>query len=80
VSVVPPASFARAGKLGLPLLVAIIGGEPHRFRRLIDVYREVGERAGHPGDQLKVGIHVLSYVAETTQEAVDDFFPGMQAS
>jgi probable LLM family oxidoreductase len=71
-----PASFARAGALGLPLMVAIIGGEPHRFRPLIDMYREAGERAGHPRDQLKVGIHILGYVAETAQEAVDDFFPG----
>src|SRR5580658_1993590 len=43
-----PASFARAGVLGLPLMVAIIGGEPKRFRPLIDLYREAGRRAGHP--------------------------------
>jgi alkanesulfonate monooxygenase SsuD/methylene tetrahydromethanopterin reductase-like flavin-dependent oxidoreductase (luciferase family) len=43
-----PASFARAGTLGLPLMVAIIGGEPRRFRPLIDLYREAGHRAGHP--------------------------------
>ena len=42
-----PASFVRAGMLGLPLMVAIIGGEPHRFRPLIDLYREAGRRAGH---------------------------------
>jgi alkanesulfonate monooxygenase SsuD/methylene tetrahydromethanopterin reductase-like flavin-dependent oxidoreductase (luciferase family) len=71
-----PASFARAGTLGLPLMVAIIGGETHRFRPLIDLYREAGERAGHPPDRLKVGVHSLGYVAATTQEAADDFFPG----
>src|SRR5919109_5167743 len=71
-----PQSFVRAGVLGLPLMVAIIGGETHRFRPLIDLYREVGKRAGHSPDQLKVGIHSLGYVAETTQEAIDDFFPG----
>src|ERR1700742_4622928 len=54
-----PASFVRAGTLGLPLMVAIIGGQPHRFRPLIDLYRESGVRAGHPRDQLKVGIHSL---------------------
>src|SRR5229473_3137302 len=43
-----PASFVRAGTLGLPLMIAIIGGEPHRFRPLIDLYREAGRRAGHP--------------------------------
>jgi probable LLM family oxidoreductase len=71
-----PESFARAGMLGLPLMVAIIGGEPHRFRPLIDLYREAGKRAGHAPDALKVGIHALGYVADTDQQASDDFFPG----
>jgi probable LLM family oxidoreductase len=71
-----PKSFARAGALGLPLMVAIIGGETHRFRPLIDLCREAGRRAGHPPDRLKVGVHSLGYVAATTQEAADDFFPG----
>lgn len=71
-----PQSFARAGALGLPLMVAIIGGEPHRFRPLIDLYREAGRRAGHAPERLKVGIHALGYVAETDQQAADDFFPG----
>jgi probable LLM family oxidoreductase len=71
-----PKSFVRAGALGLPLMVAIIGGETHRFRPLVDLYREAGERAGHPPDKLKVGVHSLGYVAATTQEAADDFFPG----
>src|ERR1700761_8894507 len=64
----PPASFPRAGALGLPLMVAIIGGEPHRFRPLIDLYREASESAGHSPDRLKVGVHSLGYVATTTQE------------
>jgi probable LLM family oxidoreductase len=71
-----PESFVRAGLLGLPLMVAIIGGETSRFRPLVDLYREAGKRAGHLPDQLKVGVHSLGYVAENTQEAVDDFFPG----
>jgi alkanesulfonate monooxygenase SsuD/methylene tetrahydromethanopterin reductase-like flavin-dependent oxidoreductase (luciferase family) len=71
-----PQSFARAGVLGLPLMVAIIGGEPRRFRPLIDLYRETGKRYGYSPDQLKVGVHALGYVAATTQEAADDFFPG----
>jgi probable LLM family oxidoreductase len=71
-----PESFVRAGNLGLPLMVAIIGGETHRFRPLVDLYREAGRRAGHSPDQLQVGIHSLGYVAETTRQAVDDFFPG----
>ncbi len=71
-----PKSFARAGALGLPLMVAIIGGEPRRFRPLVDLYRETGKRFGHSPDQLRVGVHALGYVAPTTQQAIDDFFPG----
>lgn len=71
-----PESFYRAGMLGLPLMVAIIGGETHRFRPLIDLYRETGKRAGHAPEKLKVGLHSLGYVANTTQEAIDDYYPG----
>jgi probable LLM family oxidoreductase len=71
-----PASFARAGVLGLPLMVAIIGGEHRSFRPLIDLYREAGHRSGHSPEQLKVGIHSLGYVADTTAQAADEFFPG----
>jgi probable LLM family oxidoreductase len=71
-----PSSFARAGALGLPLMVAIIGGEPRRFRPHVDLYRETGVRAGHSLDRLKVGVHALGYVAATKQKAADDFFPG----
>ncbi len=71
-----PASFVRAGTLGLPLMVAVIGGETHRFRPLIDMYRQAGKRAGHSPDKLLVGLHSLGYVANTTDEAVADFYPG----
>jgi probable LLM family oxidoreductase len=75
-----PESFARAGLLGLPLMVAIIGGEPRRFRPLIDLYREAGRRSGFPPEQLKVGVHALGYVADSTQRAADEFFPGWAES
>jgi probable LLM family oxidoreductase len=71
-----PESFARAGALGLPLMVAIIGGEPHRFRPLIDLYYEAGRRAGHAADKLKVGLHCIGFLGDTDQKAADDFFPG----
>jgi probable LLM family oxidoreductase len=71
-----PQSFARAGFLGLPLMVAIIGGETHRFRPLVDLYHRAGKQAGHAPETLKVGIHSLGYVANTTQQAIDDYFPG----
>jgi probable LLM family oxidoreductase len=70
------ASFVRAGTLGLPLMVAVIGGETHRFRPLVDLYREAGAAAGHPPEKLTVGLHSLGYVAETKEKAVADFYPG----
>ena len=71
-----PGSFARAGALGLPLMVAIIGGETRRFRPLVDLYREAGRLAGFGPDRLKVGVHALGYVAPSSKQAADDFFPG----
>lgn len=71
-----PESFIRAGVLGLPLMVAVIGGETHRFRPLIDLYKEAGKRAGHASEKLTVGLHSLGYVGETTEKAVNDYFPG----
>src|SRR5271165_379054 len=71
-----PESFARAGVLGLPLMVAIIGGEPKRFRPLIDLYREAGRRAGHSQEKLAVGLHSIGFLGDTIKEAADDFFPG----
>ncbi|MEP7168636.1 MAG: LLM class flavin-dependent oxidoreductase [Bacteroidota bacterium] len=75
-----PESFIRAGTLGLPLMVAIIGGETHRFKPLVDLYREAGKRAGYLPEQLKVGMHSLGYVGNTTKEAYDDFYPGYAAT
>ena len=58
-----PQSFARAGSMGLPLMIAIIGGNTHRFRPLVDIYRQAGKEAGHPPEKLSVGLHSLGYVA-----------------
>ncbi|MGI6246866.1 MAG: Atu2307/SP_0267 family LLM class monooxygenase [Pseudochelatococcus sp.] len=71
-----PQSFARAGVLGLPLMVAIIGGGFERFRPLVDLYREAGRRAGHGPDKLVVGVHAMGFVGETNAAAKDAFFPG----
>jgi probable LLM family oxidoreductase len=71
-----PESFARAGLLGLPLMVAIIGGEPRQFAPLIDLYRRAGAHAGHPPEKLQVGLHVFGFVAESTQAAADTIYPG----
>jgi probable LLM family oxidoreductase len=71
-----PESFVRAGSLGLPLMVAVIGGETHRFRPLIDMYRKAGEKAGFTPDDLQVGLHSLGYVAESYDKAVEEYYPG----
>jgi probable LLM family oxidoreductase len=71
-----PESFVRAGLLGLPLMVAIIGGEPRQFGPLIDLYRRAGAQAGHPSETLQVGLHVFGFVAESTQAAADTIYPG----
>lgn len=73
-----PASFARAGTLGLPLMVAIIGGEPRRFLPLLELYREAGRRVGVAESDLKVGLHQMGFVGETTEQAANDFYPGHQ--
>ena len=71
-----PESFVRAGLLGLPLMVAVIGGETHRFRRAVDLYRAAGAQAGHAPEKLKVGLHSLGYVAPSREAAINDYFPG----
>jgi probable LLM family oxidoreductase len=71
-----PASFARAGALGLPLMVAIIGGYTARFRPLVDIYREAGLKAGHKPEELKVGLHSPGYVATTDEKAIAEYYPG----
>ena len=71
-----PESFIRGGTLGLPLMVAIIGGVFDRFRPLVDLYRETGLKAGHSPEQLKVGVHAMGFVGETSKEAMDSFYPG----
>ncbi len=75
-----PQSFVRAGVLGLPLMIAIIGGEPRRFRPLVELYREAGRRAGFAPDQLKVGVHAVGYLADSNERATAEFFPGWAQS
>jgi probable LLM family oxidoreductase len=75
-----PASFIRAGELGLPLAVAVIGGETHRFRPLVDLYRKAGEEAGYKPEELQVGLHSLGYVAKTKEIAVEDYYKGYAKS
>ncbi len=75
-----PGSIVRAGTLGLPLMLAIIGGSPARFKPLIELYREAVRKAEASGDsfessEVAVGINSHTYVAATSQQAADEFFP-----
>ena len=71
-----PASAVRAGTLGLPMMIAIIGGSFDRFRPLVELYREAGRAASHPPERLKVGIHAMGFVADTDAQARDVFYKG----
>jgi probable LLM family oxidoreductase len=70
-----PASVVRAGLLGLPLVIAIIGGEPARFVALADLYREALRRGGHDPDALPIAINSHAHLAEDAEQAADEMFP-----
>lgn len=70
-----PESVVRAAKSGLPMGLAIIGGMPERFGPIVELYREAWGRSAHPGDNMKVGINSHAYIAETSQQAADEFYP-----
>ncbi|MBX5165419.1 MULTISPECIES: LLM class flavin-dependent oxidoreductase [unclassified Rhizobium] len=71
-----PESFVRAGSLGLPLMVAIIGGSFERFLPLVELYRRAWLVAGHPAENQRIGVHALGFVGETDEAAKKAFFPG----
>jgi len=74
-----PKSVVRAGLLGLPLMVAIIGGEPRQFAPLDDLYRRAGAEAGHPPETLRVGLHCFGFLADDVEQATSAFYPGWAA-
>jgi len=69
-----PQSLVRAGTLGLPLALAIIGGQPERFAPLVELYRDAGRRAGHDPAKLRVGINSHGYIADDSRQAADEAF------
>ncbi|MEM6643233.1 MAG: Atu2307/SP_0267 family LLM class monooxygenase [Bacteroidota bacterium] len=71
-----PESFVKAGQQGLPLVVAVIGGQTERFRPLVDLYRNAFLQAGHPESEMNVSLHSLGFVAEDDVEARDLYYPG----
>lgn len=70
-----PESVVRAAQYGLPMMVAIIGGMPERFVPLIKLYREAAQKSGHNTGNSKIGINSHLYVADTSQQAADQYFP-----
>ena len=61
-------------------MIAIIGGEMHRFRPLVDLYYAAGKKAGHSPEKLKIGVHAFGYVAESNEQAIEEFYPGYAES
>ncbi|MED4534727.1 LLM class flavin-dependent oxidoreductase [Metabacillus fastidiosus] len=72
-------SAIRAGLLGLPLMLAIIGGNPVQFAPLVQIYKKAAAHAGHDVSQLTVGSHSIGFIADETEFAADTFFPSTQA-
>jgi probable LLM family oxidoreductase len=71
-------SVVRAGLLGLPLVLAIIGGRPEQFAPLVQLYKDAAAHAGHDPEKLTVASHSHGFIAEDTAEAADKFFPSTQ--
>jgi probable LLM family oxidoreductase len=70
-----PESVMRAGRFGLPMALAIIGGEPRRFAPLVQLYRDAAKQTGHDLNTLQVGINSFTYIADSSQQAADEFYP-----
>lgn len=68
-------SVIRAGKLGLPIMFAIIGGDPANFVTLFEVYKQAYEDNGHDLAKIQVGVHMHSFFGEDNQQVADEYFP-----
>ena len=75
-----PASMVRAGRLGLPVALAIIGGDPARFATLVKLYRRSLAEAGHDPKSVPLGVHALGHVADDKDEAIETIYPGFTAT
>ncbi len=74
-----PQSAFRAGSLNLPMALAIIGGMPERFAPFVNIFRQAAQQAGHDAGKLPLGVNTHGYVADTSQQAADEFFPSYAA-
>lgn len=68
-------SAERAGRFGVGMAMAILGGDPERFKPLADIYRKAGAKAGHAPEKLKIGVTGHGYISKTTQQAKEEFYP-----
>jgi alkanesulfonate monooxygenase SsuD/methylene tetrahydromethanopterin reductase-like flavin-dependent oxidoreductase (luciferase family) len=75
-----PTSIVRAGRMGLPVALAIIGGDPARFGVLADLYRRSLVEGGHDPDGMPLAVHGIGYVADETGEAVEEIYPTFAAT
>jgi len=73
-----PASAARAGKLNLPMIIAILGGPPNQFVPFANLYRETAREAGHDVSKLQLGISTHFYVTDNGQQAADEYYPNYE--
>lgn len=73
-----PASAVRAGRMNLPMMVAILGGPPDRFVPFVNLYRKSAQEAGHDISKLPLGINTHFYVADKSQQAADEFYPSYE--
>lgn len=71
-----PSSAIRAGELGLPLMLAVIDGQIEQSVSIVELYKEAGLEAGFSNDELRVGFHSMGYVAESSEQAIEEFYPG----
>lgn len=74
-----PASAVRAGRLNLPMTIAILGSAPRQFLPFVQLYRESAQKAGHDVSKLQLAISSQFYVAEDSQQAADEFYPSYEA-
>ena len=71
-----PESIIRAGTVGLPMALAIIGGTPYQFSNLVQLYRDTYRKAGHHMGKFQLGINSHAYISDNSQQAADEFYPG----
>ena len=75
-----PASIVRAGRMGLPVALAIIGGDPARFAVLADLYRRSLVEGGHDPEAVPLAVHGIGYIADETGEAVEEIYPAFSST